>query len=1059
MMPDTQRPKKKQLVASLSSSTVFASCILIFALMLFTFGCAEPMPDGRGAPSENFQTPAKRNFGEEIYKFILREAKIHPTKQRSEQRASAVKRLRIELIEGMNLMVPHPMLPKLEVYMRSLLPMYDDNTMPNLTREGALILSDLIDDEEALKALILSSKRVGLSPALEKDGSLMNRVLSFPKQKEMLQLMVAWWRDNDGYKLDPKTGRIVNNPSEKPLLKDLLNAAGAYLAKTQAEPQDSRSFQLMDFLLVEDGRLDLKVGMRCAVRLDLHGNPVLSAEGKKAGANVPVPFGTPDATGRGSCGEALSASGLKLYDFRDVSRSILGVLLSDSRKIILKELPLQDNKVPFPLNMTVGIRPLFGPVDTQTKGYKKDSPILKMLGAAFGLMKGPDFYKLADMLAQATEKDRQNLAALLAAMDEISKIADANPTDIRSGSTLFEDLLPFLQEFLAKPGFLEDLFRALNTKGLAAKMKKGMVPLFQYGFNKLSNEDYAKFKQGQFNAVFKQKVNHKSGDTSLSNSSYFQVVLHLLANVNRRSYTSRMRAVGGIPIPFIEMRIKNISLLYLKSVVGKLSIWETIYVNGKPIQDGTIKNLLKASLPAMGFEDETPNPEELGLFINKELKFKNVKLVGPIALTITLDPIYDAEGYELRKHIGPALISGLASGLIAKDGGALAPVAKVFDKYGKLDRFLDLLGVLHKHWASAGNASKSKKGTPTYPSPRTNLRSLEPLLSGSLDKTDVLEQTNRMGNTILGIQVKTKTGTEKATTAMQRYVAYLVGPPGTKVDNTPLKPFLDAADAMTDALKGKQKAKDAWESGMKAMTDLLMKVEGKGAQARFSNERAPIILMKLLRFFAEEIKRRTFEGQWGPDLKNLEFKWIRLLTDPVIPRLLDVTDSMIADRELLKLFTDFLVHVIPDPNKKEDHPTVREILGLSASLIAPSPNSIKVPIARFLGRFLQTRGTILTRLMEFLHRTIPLDKEEILIQVMKNGTKAHPQMDNYTSGVLPVILRDVNRLEPGSKKDLEVDDLKSIFLAIARYLKDETRGLEKLYTVIKQRNGPLENTK
>lgn len=1017
--------------------------VLLLSVGLVLNGC-EPMPEGRGAPSLNFEDK-ERDFGQEVYRLILREAALHP--QYSKQRVAGIRLLNGEwdLPKTINAMVPKGILGDVETFMRRLLPLYDDNTMSHLTQDIASVSTKASQKEDLLNALVEMGLREGMHPVRTvEDSGLLGRVLEFPKNRQLIEAMATWYLNRDGLTDD---GRGINS-NEPNVLQRVMEKTAIWLKDTIPSNGDDKPSLLYDILLTEDPRLDMKSGKRCAVLFANNGSPILSDSGKNNSQPPTVPF--PRNVKRvGDCGEHIADDGKPSFEIRDLSRTIMASVLADVRKLISKELPIQAGKLPFPFNMAKGIRPLLGDKNSQGR-FTKNSPFLNMLRVSVALLKGPKIYKVVKMFARISAKEETKLASLLALLDEIGGISDRNPTSMAENSSLMEDLLPYLQEIVAQKGMLEDVLKALQTPGLTAKMKDSFIKLLSATKKKITVQDYLDHKNKKID-LFASKVDRSQGDVR-GNISLFQRVLHLLADVNRHSYKSRIKALGGINIPFIEMRIQNLSLMYLKAIVGGLSIWETIYVNGEPIKDGVLKTQLRNSLPIMGLSEE-PNPEELGIFINKELKFKDVPLLGPIKVNLSLDPIKGRDGYVVREHMGDALLAGLASGLIGVNGGALRPIARVFAKYNKLELFLDLTGVLHRHWASSKNVAKDAGGKPVYPTPRTNMASTEQLLVEILQGTQALEEMETMGKVMLETKLSDDPNAELGMPALVDFIRFMVGSPKTPYKQTHMWKLLDSFDQMDQALAGpaNKEVRDAWDEAVTSLSDLILGVEGKGTQAKFSNPRVPVVLTKLLERAATEIEAYSLKGKWEPKVNEIYNDLESELTGNFIPVLLDLLDELVLDKALLGMTTELIVHVLPDPEK--DPKAFGEALGLIASVLAPTPDKISVPIAHFLGQVIGENRPMVTKLLAFVKRTLPLDPDDQFIGLMKRSMAKHPTLEYSLMGFMPEMVKTFYRLQPGSSKAISATDYKVIFEELSRYLTDKEHGLEKLYKVVKDRNG------
>jgi len=141
---------------------VFSAFILLSTILIISLGsCFEPMPEGRGAPSKGFVTPDSRDFGTEVYHLLLREAEIHTTL--AKVRVAGVRALNQEwtVASTINRVVPKTALSSIEAFMQRLLPMYDDDAMPSISRNTAKILREASLNTEFLQSFVLIGKREG----------------------------------------------------------------------------------------------------------------------------------------------------------------------------------------------------------------------------------------------------------------------------------------------------------------------------------------------------------------------------------------------------------------------------------------------------------------------------------------------------------------------------------------------------------------------------------------------------------------------------------------------------------------------------------------------------------------------------------------------------------------------------------------------------------------------------------------------------------------------------------------------------------------------------------
>ncbi len=1026
---------------------LFAALFGVFAFL--AAGCGPQFGPGRGAPSLGDNSPKKRDFGLELYKILLREAALHP--KLSRQRTEALKALNDtwDIPAVFNYIFTPSVLPKFDLLMRGLLPFYDDGTLPQLTRElSDIIKNEIVPDRELLSALMLLSQRQNhYPPLLRGEQSVLVRPFTFRRSRELLSALTSWWIERDGFD-DWGNVKIAR---EKPIVGNFLRRAGDWLLRVNKTRGKGQPSLLLDILLTEDPRLDLKQrGKRCFVRFDADGNPLLTAAGKQAFSRgkLPPPFPSEKGVKVGPCGEAVSDAGRPLYQVRDLGHSVLGSLFWDLRGLIEKELKNLSKELTFPFNLLLGVRPLFGRPYPDGK-LSLRSPFFSTFRTLLPILKSTKIPKILELVGILAEKHSSELAAQLALMNTLADLAEKFPPEIGKNTKLLKELWPFFQKIASNPQLVKDLLELLKDKDYTKRLLNSLIPLMKYKYKRITPQVYAAAKAKKVN-IFTTPVDRKSPETA-ENVSLVQRILHLLANVNRWTYRSQLKTRGNISIPFIEMRIDNLALFYIRAVADDLSIWEAIYVNGKPIQDGVLKDQLRKGLKAMGLS-ERPDPEELVFLLNREMKYDNVPLIGPITMTVYMEKIICREGYEVRFHHGDSLFAALLSGLVAKDGGALRPIAKVFNKHKMLPMILDLFTVLDKHWPSEDNVDRTKAGKETYPRPRTNLRSAEPLLIESIGKTDIIERLSALARIISSVRLS---GGVEPIEPLQQFAAFLIGPPGKPKDITPLGKLFSQLEKVRDVMDKPEnkKYREALTSGMKALWDLAAQVEGSGASAKFKNPRAPVVLEIVSKKLSREIESRQKKGQWSPELSRFQRDLEENLSDPVISALFELIEDFSSDKYLVRIVSDFFLHLIADPDREPDR--FGELLTLTAMVLSPQPDAIKVPIAHFLGRILKYRAGFLTGNISLVKRLTALDRDLVVQKLLLKAFTAHQKLNAYRGTVFWEIIKLFHRKQPESRKALSEGDYRQIFLKISAFLVDSKRGLEKFYKIVRQRNGPL----
>jgi hypothetical protein len=443
---------------------------------------------------------------------------------------------------------------------------------------------------------------------------------------------------------------------------------------------------------------------------------------------------------------------------------------------------------------------------------------------------------------------------------------------------------------------------------------------------------------------------------------------------------------------------------------------------------------------------------------------------------------------------------------------AAKPLAQAFHDNDANLLFVDLFDTLHLHWGSpkqtADECTKSGSKSDARWCSQDGAVTYEPLVAEAL-RSDLFAAMHDGVKELSAIKIphcdtRDKTGTCTHTTdydgvkVLAEAVKAMVDPAknigltrrngdagvtrndGTK--NTQVTP----AYLLIDALKGFDKAFDdhvmqvpgddrhpAWRRARSQLVDQLLAVDMPGPQARLKNASVekvlPILVSAIRSQVAANCPDPSVPCAWGR--KDLPNKVRDVVTGPTFATVLDLVDAIRADEpartELERLLGFLLASGESDASRSmitamvdllqvfEDDASLTALLHAVSNAAAPEVLDASGHVAsrglviasleamqRILGEARTADGTRLCADEIDPNRTLAVVLRR-LVTPPKDGGAAPIE-------VLIDVAADVNRQRPQDLTKLGPGDYASIASEVSDFCANQSRGLEQVYTVIKQ---------
>jgi hypothetical protein len=981
-------------------------------LLSAAVACSEPPLDTTRS------IPDRGTLGEEIFRLFHRDFE-----REDSRRADGFMLAKDPFVSAIDHLFPPPELGHTQDFLVGLLPLYDDATLPLVTERLSGTFERLALDPQALDSMSALMHRTGYVD-LAHEEALIRRIAGHPKYRDLIEAAIELLLAHDG--LDGSGGL---DPTESDALRRLQAALAEDLASIEITEDDQRGIVLLaDLLLSEDPRLSEGPASPSIVARDARG---IARIGTSGGA-IPPPFVDTDADGladvdalgrfvdasgrpidvppygaagvRDASGRALAATGAPLYAYVDLERTILAGLLRDGRSLADRDVPM---KAVRSLDAILGDR-------TPEGTYPAESPIHDLLHAAgqtANLRELPDVLELVRVLLEDHEA---TTGWVLLETEAQLDVADRHAVALQPGSTFFDDLMGWIRKVLREPGLAEAIIEALEDPTFD-DLEESTVRMMRHRKARVTEDDVAN------GTVFTVPVNRADPDVR-GNQSLHQRLLHLMYDTKGAEYEPELI---GIPLGFI-FRIEDLAEFYILSIIGEAEV---------PALVSTLTGL-----------SQRPTPEELARFINQDQTFGN-----PIG----------HEGIEVKENDGDTLFAATESGLI----DVLRPLIQIFHDRGQLRLIFELFEILHLHWASVeGRDFQAQDASAPRYSKLSGIARYEPLLIETFEEVRVLDSVRRLLVETKPLRLASGRPGRDVLLALVRKILEKDGDlrnrdgdrqvimDGQRI--TPLSPFdlLRASFSDLDRVTRRDPTLDReWSEVKDALTETFFDIERTGPESgALAHRRSVPILLAVLSFAEDRARRHPNDAALSAWITGDAFRPIEDgLASKELPALIDLLYAIEADERFANATADLADELVDEQRGFGDLLVV-----LGDGLEASKDASVAAGFLRFLGRELDPSNDLLFRTATLTTRSLELDSEKFLLEVIRRGIEPRPDGGLFAYGITSAV-RQANRANPVDPGPMSPEDLRRVSVAVAEYLVDDRHGMEKFYTLV--RNRKLEN--
>jgi hypothetical protein len=827
-------------------------------------------------------------------------------------------------------------------------------------------------------------------------------------------------------------------------------------------------------------------------------------DGSGSTLEVPAPFPVLDGVpgNRDAQGRALTDDGSQqLYRYLETDRTLLAGLM--------RELPpMLEPESPALLDLAYGLPPLLGPETRKTHEYRlrtlsypafntEESPLLDLVHGVGTLLddeQTDDALKAARKLVRNHE---QSVAKLLDTALYIDERADNYPdAELVQPNDLWDDVLRVAGRMAQQPGLMEAVLRALADPRTGRL--DDIYPVIMRHKDRVSVHPDDKNRPRR-DVEFTERVNRGRPDREGNRSIYERnrALFHDLNGVRicnkQGAYLTfegqKVWPVGGTYDRCELVEIPNAAEFYVRSVLGRAELElksdALQFLIGLGDDLGIGVDALLEDLSGIDGLTRHPTPEAIHrlLFTEHNEFLKN--LFGPIETR---------DGVPVRER-HPETAFALEKAYEFEDGQKLtfldaeAPLMNAFDRHDQRENgrylFGNLISVFHLHWPATyeGSGARTQDEDPDdkFYAHQSNSVSYEPLLADAFEKGRLLTRLGGLARALDGIQVRTGVDGIDAIAALaekmldpsrngglrdrQGRSTTTTNTGDRQPDLTPMYLVLDGLGAMDDAFaEADGQRHDRWLEARGTFVDQFLSVEQGPDGYRLKNRRGRAIILELVDFLRDRIAAHRQRGDLPGWATRLDDRLEETLNEPVVTALIRLLDGIQNDPDARGALADMLAYV-GDPERSEQSfdtavASVADIL----QLVEDDRNL--VPLMQVLsngfasnaqdavasGNPLQVEGSTVDASVKLLRGIGERDEDDTLPRLLSNLVSS-PEDGPATTPIetLLDVIAEVNRAQPGRTGPLDANDYRRTLDQTYRFVTNESRGLERLYRVIQER--------
>ncbi len=821
--------------------------------------------------------------------------------------------------------------------------------------------------------------------------------------------------------------------------------------------------------------------------------------------DIPRPFPILGESGipRDPGGRALTSSGAVIYEYLNADRTLLA-------GVVREGVPWFSGDHPVMLDLTRGLPSMLGPSATQEHTYggatlsypgfdTRTSSAIDMVHALSELMHLPETEPLLQAVEALVRDHESDAAGVVDSAHTMLTRGDLYPdAALAAGNSFWDDITEMAIRFSHRPGMLEAIIRSFADPRSA---QLGDIYGQMMRYRDRIDYDPTDVNGDPIGFPLDERVDRTRADVD-GNESLFERSIGLIDGLDGVRVCNREGAVLHLSLGSISVRwplvgsyrecelldIPNVAEAYALTILGRYTL---------PLND-SILNALISFLSGIGVNVDDilqsssgirgltrrPTPQALNrlVFWGTQMHADGVTPNNVFAHDL-LAPVIDRHGHDVVATYHGTIFAWEQPGFYE----GMTPLLEVlhdarweYDDEGNY-AFGELLGTIYGHWPTRSHWHTSH--TPSAPdfNHQDDGRSYEECIADGMVEGHLIRNMQRAASTLDGLDFAGQDGLDVLAEAANRMLDPDRNAGLRTRDGASTVPSSDGSHAMPispvqllllalrnvdrDLAATSPDRVEAWRRGRDALTTQLLDTDPLGSDYVFHNQRGRAIVLALLPFVRGRLAAHRLDGDIVTWARELPGDAEDALAGPLASGLILLLDRIQSDPESQDALIHLIAYLLDESSPNDAFPAtlyaaadMLQVLEDDADIVplAHAFSAALAPNAQDLAGGMpgapDIEGSVTTDALGLVRELQGIDGNHVLRRLLANLVVIPVDGDETTPlETILDVLGEVNRADPGAGGAYEVRDYEALFGEVTGFMRDERRGMERLYQVVQNR--------
>lgn len=734
--------------------------------------------------------------------------------------------------------------------------------------------------------------------------------------------------------------------------------------------------------------------------------------------------------------------------------------------------------------------------------------VLHAIGPLLGRAETDDALAMTEILLRDHEAE---VAALVESGFFVDRRADMRDAALVQPNNLWDDVLQIVTWLAQEPGLTEGLLRAFAD---SRSMRLGQIYGDMMRYKDEIGLDPADTNRPRRNVRFDVLVDRSRPDVE-GNESLFQrsiSLIHDLSGVRICNKEGARLVIGPVRWPLTRsyrecelMEVNDVAELFAQSVVGRaeLELKDTTLNSLLDLVSGivSVDQLLESQSGIDGLTTH-PTPEALArlVFAPRNDFMQNI-----------IDPPLTRDGVEVESRHANTIFAWEREWQFA-DGRepsrvtfyqAMQPMLEAFDTYDRRTaglgispdeerrcaarvpgcaRFLfaEMISAFHLHWASPDN-DRTQGDDPSrrFFSHQSNGVSYEENVADFFYDGEFILRLHELAKVLDTVEVRPGVDGIDALAAAAESLNDPARNPGLSyrdgrreatvndgsrtVPVTPMYLLLDGLAGFDAAFEPEPARHDAWLAARSDLVDQFLSVRETAGTYAFENRRGAALLRQLVPFLRERVAAHRDAGDLTEWANGFEDRAADSIGGPLGASLIRFADAIQVDEEAKSELSQLIAYLVNEASENEAFQTTLIALADMLMLldddlnIVPIVNALSEGIAPNASEVVASGGELVLEEsavdegLNLVRQINGVDDRRTLSAIMQNLVALPEGAEETPLEVIVDVVAEVNRANPGAGTRMDVTDYEELLGRSVDFLTSDTRGMERLYDVMRER--------